>query len=423
MGRVSYREDLRLLKKRRFAALCAARTMSMLAAAFTPVALAFGVLDLPGATASTLSTVLAFQAMAGVLFLLVGGVVADRLPRSWVLLVAELSNFVVWMSMGLMLVLGWAPIWALCAGAALSGMVAGLLHPALAGIVPDLVEREDLQAANSLLALGANIARLAGLVSAGMVVVWVGGGWALIGASTLFAIAAVLISTLARRTSAVERDSSSSVIAELREGWGEFRSRQWLWVVVLQFAFLVMALQATWAVLGPVVAKAELGGARTWSWILAADALGMVLGVVLAMRLRPSRPILVGVIGTLSGALMPICLALSAPLWLCLVAAFVQGVSFDVFGVLWQTTMQREVPPEALSRVASYDALGSMMFGPIGILVAGGAAVWIGPHKALLWCGILSILTTLGALCSPEVRQLRAPAEALDDVKLPEIIG
>ena len=113
MGRVSYREDLRLLKKRRFAALCAARTMSMLAAAFTPVALAFGVLDLPGATASTLSTVLAFQAMAGVLFLLVGGVVADRLPRSWVLLVAELSNFVVWMSMGLMLVLGSAPIWAL----------------------------------------------------------------------------------------------------------------------------------------------------------------------------------------------------------------------------------------------------------------------------------------------------------------------
>ena len=142
-------------------------------------------------------------------------------------------------------------------------MVAGLLHPALAGIVPDLVEREDLQAANSLLALGANIARLAGLVSAGLVVVRVGGGWALIGASTLFAIAAVLISTLARRTSAVERDSSSSVIAELREGWGEFRSRQWLWVVVLQFAFLVMALQATWAVLGPVVAKAELGGAIT----------------------------------------------------------------------------------------------------------------------------------------------------------------
>lgn len=128
-----------------------------------------------------------------------------------------------------------------------------------------------------------------------------------------------------------------------------------MWVVVAQFSLLVAALQACWGVRGPVVAKAELGGARTWSWILAADAVGMVLAVVWAMRLRPSRPIFVGTLCTFAGALLPLVLALAAPLWLVMVGAFVNGVSFDLFCVLWNTTMQREVPPEALSRVSSYE--------------------------------------------------------------------
>lgn len=416
---MSYLEDLALLRKKRFAALCAARTMSMLAAAFTPVALAFGVLDLPGATASTLSTVLAVEGGAAVLFLLLGGVVADRLPRSWVLLGAECSNFVVWLSLGVMLVTGWAPLWALCLGAALVGIAAGMLYPALAGIVPDLVDRDDLQAANSLLALGANVARLTGLVSAGAVVVWIGGGWALVGASTLFALSAVLIAQLARRASQAERDESSSMLHELREGWREFTAHEWLWVVVLQFAVMVMVIQASWSVLGPVVAKTELGGAKAWSWVLAADAVGMVLGVVLAMRLRPSRPILVATLNTFAAVLMPLALGLRAPLWLVMAGAFVNGLAFDVFGVLWQTTMQRLIPADALSRVSSYDAVGSMMFGPLGMVLAGGAVVWLGPHRALLWCAAISALATCGALLSRDVRTLRTPAVTTDDDHLP----
>jgi hypothetical protein len=96
--------------------------------------------------------------------------------------------------------------------------------------------------------------------------------------------------------------------------------------------------------------------------------------------------------------------------------AFVLGVCFDVFGVLWQTTMQREVPPESLSRVSSYDALGSLMFGPIGLMLAGPAASLVGTRTALLGCAALVVLSTLAALLSPGVRQLRAPDPVAESV-------
>ena len=89
-----------------------------------------------------------------------------------------------------------------------------------------------------------------------------------------------------------------------------------------------------------------------------------------------------------------------------------QGVCFDVFGVLWMTTMQREIPPAALSRVSAYDALGSLMFGPIGLLLAGPAAVLIGPRPALVGCAVIVVLTTLAALAAPGVRNLQAPEQA-----------
>jgi predicted MFS family arabinose efflux permease len=401
--------DLGLLRDRRFALLLSARTISMLGAAFAPVALAFGILDLPGATATTLSVVLTAEALPMVLFMLFGGVIADRLPRQRVMMVGEWVNALAFFALGAMMLSGWTPLLAMATAAAFSGVAMAVLYPALTGIIPEVVPADRLQTGNALLGLGANVSRVAGAVLGGGTVLLLGGGWALTVSGALFAVAGLLLAALRLESGRRPAGQAQSVLWDLREGWREFSSRQWIWVVVAQFSVLVFAIQAGHGVLGPLLAKESLGGALAWSAFLAGEAVGTIVGVFVSLRVRPRRPILVGTLLCLPSALPYFLLGAGAPLWASVAGAFTLGVCFDVFGVLWQTTMQREVPAESLSRVASYDALGSLMFGPIGLMLAGPAAAVVGPQAALIACGVLIVLSTCAALLSPGVRNLRAP--------------
>ncbi|MER7133103.1 MFS transporter, partial [Streptosporangium saharense] len=195
----SYRRDLAMLGDRNFTLLLVARTISVLGAAFAPVALAFGVLALPGATARTLSVVLTAESLPMVVFMLVGGVIADRLPRHRVMMTAESLNAVAFLALAAMMLTGWTPLTALAVAAAFSGVSTAILFPALTGIVPDVVEADRLQTANALLGLGTNISRVAGLVMGGMTVVLIGAGWALVVSGLMFALAAVLVTALRLR--------------------------------------------------------------------------------------------------------------------------------------------------------------------------------------------------------------------------------
>jgi predicted MFS family arabinose efflux permease len=405
-----YLRDLGLLRDRRFALLLSARTISVLGTSFAPVALAFGILGLPGADATTLSVVLTAEALPMVVFLLVGGVIADRFPRYRVMVVAECFSAASFFALGAMMLSGWTPLPAMATAAAASGIATAMMFPALTGIIPEVVPADRLQTGNALLGLGANSSRVAGAVLGGGTVALFGGGWALLASGLMFTVAGILIAAL--RLIPGERQTTAtghSVLADLREGWKEFSSRQWIWVVVAQFSVLVMALQAGHGVLGPLIAKESLGGPTAWSVFLAGEAVGTIVGVIVALRVRPSRPILVGTLLCLPTALPYVLLGTGAPLWALVAGSFVLGVCFDVFGVLWQTTMQREIPPESLSRVSSYDALGSMMFGPIGLMLAGPVQGLVGTRTALLGCAALVVLSTLAALLSPGVRNLRAP--------------
>ncbi len=403
----------RLLANRGFVTLLAARTISMLGMAFSPVALAFGILQTPGATASTLSLVLACQTIPLVVFTLVGGVVADRYPRSWVLLSGEVFAAVAWASIGVMLLEGNPRVWLLCLAASLAGLGGAVVYPALNGIIPDLVPAEDRQPANTWLAMGASGSRLAGLVAGGAVVVLLGGGWAMVTAGAMYLVAAVLVASLPR-TSSQLAGRTDSPIRQLIEGWGEFRSRQWLWVAVVQWSVMAMVLQAAIGVLGPLVAQTDLGGAAAWTRVLAGEAAGAVVGVGLSLVWHPRRPIRTAVIMTATGAIAPLLLGFSLPLWSVVGGAFLAGVGLELYGVWWMTTMQNEVAPEALSRVASYDAMGSLMLSPLGLLVAGPAAVLLGAHTALVVCGVVALATSVLALASPEVRGLRARQSGRD---------
>jgi MFS family permease len=412
-----------LLANSPYLVLLSARTLSMLGMAFAPVALAFGILALPGADAGTLSLVLAIHTLPMVVLMLVGGVIADRYPRAVILVTGEWLAALGFAAIGLMLLTGFAPIWLLCVAAGVAGAAGAMIYPALSGIIPDLVPEHLRQKGNAWLAMGASSARLGGLVAGGAVVVWLGGGWAMIVAGSLYLLAGALLLRLPKITGNIAGEGDHP-IRQLVDGWGEFSSRQWLWVVVAQWAIMMMVLQAAQGVLGPVVAKQELGGAGAWTIILIGEALGAIVGVGVSMIWKPRRPILVATLMTVAAGIPPILLGLSAPLWTVVVSMFFLGVTFDLFGVLWMTTMQDEVPPESLSRVASYDALGSLMLGPLGLILAGPAILAFGLHPSLIGTGIISIVVTLLALLAPEVRQLRSKSarylgleEAVEDVE------
>ncbi|MEW2515443.1 MFS transporter [Streptomyces sp. NPDC046870] len=403
---VAERRPPSLLRNAGFVRLALARIISVLGNGFARVALAFAVLSLPGATPGELSLVVACQAIPQLALVLVGGVVADRVSRSWLMAVSDVVGALSYGGLAALVLSGHAPVGALCALAVAAGTASALFGPAMDGVIPQLVAADTLQRANGLLRVGTNTSLLLGLALSGVTVAWVGAGWALALNGLSFIISAALTSSL--RLGRRPRKASSGW-RDLREGWREFASRQWLWVVVVQFSFVVAAMNANAGVLGPLATRAHFGGARAWSVVVAAQALGSVAGAGIAARARVSRPILAAVLFTLPTAAPLALLGAGAPVWGVAAGAFAAGISLDFFGVLWATTIQREVPEEALSRVSSYDWFGSLALAPLGLALAGPAADHFGTdHMLLAFAGVI-IIASLAALASPGVRTLRAP--------------
>ncbi len=399
----------RLWRNRQFVLLASARVVSVLGNGFARVALAFAVLALPGASPGRLSLVLACQAVPQLLFVLVGGVIADRMSRSRLMTAADVVGAAAYGGLAALVLAGHAPLVPMCVLAEAAGTATELVSPAMDGVVPLVVPAGHLQQANGLLRMGTNVSLLLGLALSGAAVAWLGPGWALAVNALSFAASAVL--TWLLRIGERPRKKTSGW-TDLREGWREFSSRPWLWTVVAQYAVVVAALNAFLGVLGPLAAERDLGGARAWSLVVAAQALGAVVGAGLAARVRVGRPILVAVLATLPMAVPMALLGARAPVALIAVAMFGSGVSSDVFAVLWSTTVQREVPEEVLSRVVSYDWFGSLAFAPLGLLVAGPAAGLWGTRQMLFACAALIAVATSAALLAPQVRTLRAPARA-----------
>lgn len=272
---------------RRFVLLWSARTISVLGSGFARVALAFAVLSLPGATPGRLSLVLACQALPQLVLILVGGVIADRMSRSLLMMISDCLGVAAYGGLAAMVLTGHAPLTAMCLLAVVAGTAGALFAPAMSGVVPQIVPAAQFQKANALLRVGMNGSMVLGLALSGVTVAGVGAGWALALNAASFLVSAGLIRGL-RLTTAVR--AASSGWADLRHGWQEFASRQWLWVVVCQAAVMVAAVASTAGVLGPLEATEHLGGAGAWSAIVAAQAVGTVAGASFAVRIRVRRP-------------------------------------------------------------------------------------------------------------------------------------
>jgi MFS family permease len=377
--------------------------VSVLGSAIAPIGLAFAVLDLTGSK-TDLGLVLAARQLPLVVFLLLGGVWADRLPRHQVMVVSSLVSGASQLAAGSLLIGGSARIWELAALAAVNGTSSAFFFPANTGVVPQTVPAPMLQQANAVLRLALNGTNIVGAAIGGVLVAATSPGVAIVADGVTFSLGAVFIGLM--HLPRVAREAGSTLVHELRVGWGEFSSRTWLWAIVAQFAVVNAAETGAVNVLGPAVSKTHFGGAAWWGAALTAQSLGLVLCGTMMLRLKPRRILLVATLAIFPMALFPLSLARPVVAPLVVGAAFLAGFFVEIFGVLWDTAMQQQIPHDKLSRVSSYDALGSFVLIPVGLALAGPIADSLGTRATLLGAAALVVVPTALVLLSRDVRTL-----------------
>lgn len=381
----------------------------------TLVALSFAVLA-THAGASALGSVLAAETVPLAVFLLAGGVVADRLGRRRVMLGADALRGTAQAVLGAWVLVGRPPLWGFLMLAALVGTGTAFFTPAIAGMIPSVVREEHLSQANALNGLTFSVGTMVGPALAGVVVAAASPGWAVIADAASYAVSVVTLAML--RSSGGAMPERTGFFHQLRVGWREFWSRTWLWVIVLQWSVGNTLAFAPFFVLGAVVAKRSLGGATAWGTILAFQGVGAIAGGLVMLRLRPARPLLVSVLSGILVTWPMLALGFAAPLPVIAAGAAASGIQLAVFGVLWDTTMQREIPAEARSRVSAYDWFGSLVFLPLGYAIAGPISGAIGIRTTFVAGSVYCFVTTALVLLVPSVTRLRWTPPAPDG--LPE---
>ena len=408
------------LRHRNFRCLASGRTLTYFANSMASVALAFAVLDLTGSTAD-LGLVVGARSLANVVVLLFGGVLADRMRRALLLQGSAAAAAAVQGVLALSLLLGFASMPLLLALSVVNGALAAVSLPAAAALTPQTVPAGELRQANALVRMGMNVGVIVGASFGGLLASLVGPAWALATNTGTFLVTALCYSGVRVAAAAVMGVTRLRPLRDLREGWSEFVSRTWVWVVVLQFMVVNAVVSGGVQVLGPSIADITVG--RTaWGLVLAVQMAGAVVGGVLAMRLRARHALLIGVAAVASEAVPLVALAEAPEVAVLVGAMFLSGVAMEQFGVAWDVSLQQNVPADRLARVYSYDALGSFVALPLGEMAAGPLADGIGVRATLLGGAVLVVAATAAALGSRSVRSLTVSGteEADAAASLPE---
>jgi MFS family permease len=394
------------LRERNFRLFFIGQATSQLGTGMVGVALSFAVLDLTGSV-SDLGFVLAAQTVPLVVFLLIGGTVADRLPRRAVMLVSDSARCVTQGTLAALLLSGHAQLWHLLALQFLGGTATAFFLPAVTGLTTQVVAPDRLQEANALRSLVSSGGSIAGPAIAGVLVATVGPGWALACDAASFAVSAIFLGRLRLRPHDVI--SQTSLVRDLIEGWNEFRSRTWLVLANVHAAIANVAMLAPFYVIGPAVAKRSLGGAGAWASIASCFGIGLVAGGLVSLSLRPRRPMLVGLGATLSNVPALVLLAVRAPAVAVAVCAIPAGATLTFLNTVWETTLQQLIPARLLSRVVAYDWFAALVFQPIGYTAAGLVAAHLLGLSGTLWLGAaIGAASTAVIVSLPSIRTLEA---------------
>ena len=340
-----------LLHTRNFRLLLVGRTTSELGSALVPVALSFAVLGLTR-SASALGLVLTVGFGSRIVLLLVGGLVADRLPRQKVMVCADVLRAGTQGLVAALFLLGEAELWQLLVLFSLYGAGDAFFSPASTGLVPQTVDRDHLQQANALLSGSRSIASVAGPALAGALVATTGVGIVFAIDAGSFAVSSMTLLLLRLQPgNAIPR--RDSLLTGLRSGWRQVSGRSWVWSSIVYFAVSNLAIAPLY-VLGPLVAKKSLDGAAAWGLIMTCAGVGSLLGDAAALRLRPRRALSPGYLLLATWALAPALLARPFPTIVICAGAAVGFGALTFSNALWLTTLQERIPTPYLARVSSY---------------------------------------------------------------------
>lgn len=398
---------MRALRHRDFRLLWAGQGVSSIGDQLNVVAIAVFALQ-HGYGATGLGVLLAVRTIALLALLLVGGTIADRLPRRRVMLAADLLRGAGIVALALSP--AGAPLLAVAPLAFAVGAGEALFRPAYQAVLPSLVPPADLVAANSVSAIARQSAAIAGPALAGILIAAFGVRTALLVDAATFAVSAATL--LAVREPARPRSGRSpSVRREIAEGVAAVAARPWIAAIIAVAAVQLLFVIGPWQVLLPLIAREGLGGDSAYALLLSVLAAGALVGAIGAGRLRTTRPGVIALCALLPCALVPLALLGPAPLWVVAAAVALMGAGEQLFSVLWMTALQREVPDALLARVFALDYLGSFAFLPIGLALTGPAIAAVGVDAVLVAAAAVVAVTTLPLLAFPSVRFMstRAP--------------
>jgi len=398
-----------------FRYLFSARAISYIGTYLAPIAVAFAILDNGGGpTAVGLS--FAAWTLAQVAMLAVGGVLGDRVPRRLVMIGSDVASTAVRTTMGVLLVSGHAQVWQLIALQACGGAAVAFYSPASYGLVREVVPEEMLQQANGLLGMARYAAFPLGAAVGGSIVALIGPGTALLVDAGTYAASALLLSQI--RVVSIAR-AGAGFLQELREGWSAFVEQTWVWVLVVYVSLYFLLTYAPFFVLGPYVAKQSMNGASSWAFVVTGEGIGALLGGLAGYRWRPRRqPMVTTGLLLMVTAAQNLILAFHPTTLLLALTATGAGFAFALGSVIWDTTLQRKVPPEKLARVASYAWMGAMIFLPAGYALAGPIAMAIGLKTYLLIAAGWIVVSTLVVIRLRVVREVGVD-DATDAVPAP----
>lgn len=401
-----------VMQSRSFRRQYFARTLSVLGTTMSYLALTFAILGSGGST-TELGLVMAANTLPMILLLLFGGVWGDRYPRNRIMAVADMVRVVTQGLLAAAVLTHHMDLWLMIPTQIASGAAAGVFQPASSGLTRVTANPKRMQESISLLSTSCNtLAAVGSLVAAGLVAT-VGAGWCIAFEAGTFLLSAVLcrgIPLPPRPPRAVK----NQMVRELAEGWREVRTRNWLWISLAGFTVWQLAF-GSYTVLGPDVAEKALGGATVWALILTVYSLGNAAGGIVGMRWKPARLLVLARLAELMEIPVFVLLALRAPLALIVAAAFVAGTFESISDVLWRVAMQEQVPEESLSRVSSYEWLGTMGVQPLALVLAAVLSSVFGPAAMLAGSGALIGLAAMSGLLSPDIRRMRRLPEEPDE--------
>ncbi|MTA85911.1 MAG: MFS transporter, partial [Actinobacteria bacterium] len=381
-----------------------ARLISNVGNGLSPIALAYGVLSLPGADGSDLSIVMGARYLPLIIFMLFGGVFADRFQRNRIVGGSDIIGSALVAVSAISLIAGFSSILLLAIMGALFGFLNALWWPAMSGVLPEILPKEKLQEGNAIIGLMSNIGVVFGTLLGGVIVTLTSPGWALLIDGATFFIAGLIVWNL--KLDAKSRIESPGILDDLRVGWREFISRSWLVTMVIAFAFINMAFDSMITILGPLNFSDPETGPRNWSYNLAGLTIGMMIGGIIVLKFKFKHPLFVSMILVAISGIWDFALAFDLSLAISIAAGIFSGIAVEIFLVTWSTSMQTHIPEESFSRVNAYDSLGSYGFAPLGIIIAGPLAEAFSVNSILFATGSITLLASVVALSVKSVRTL-----------------